>query len=357
MKVLLINAAEIASSPYVYSYIEIIDPIQDVEYTIIEWRRDHFCATKQCRNIISYSKPSPISSNKIKKFIDYYRFSVFIKNYLRDNKVDRIICFDVQISFFLRHILKRHYSQRYIIDIRDYNKLYPFIKNQVNELSNNAFCRVLSSPGYKLWLSPSYKDVICHNTTIKALNSLFDDCNVFGDDITILSIGSLRNFNISSMLINSMRPHKEVKFLFAGTGVDEQKLKDFSEGNSNVTFLGRYNKQDEINIAKKTDFINIILPNNLAHNSAISNRFYLSILTGKPMIVNKESIQAEYVLKYHLGVTVTSPDCYEEISDYIKHYSPIDYFNGRKEIIQILKKDVILFQNTLLGFLNIKRNE
>ena len=49
----------------------------------------------------------------------------------------------------------------------------------------------------------------------------------------------------------------------------------------------------------------------------MTNRFYLSLIFKKPMIVNKDSIQASFVKKYNLGIIISSEDnISERIMDY-----------------------------------------
>lgn len=52
----------------------------------------------------------------------------------------------------------------------------------------------------------------------------------------------------------------------------------------------------------------------------MSNRFYLSVTHGKPMIVNSKCTQADFVKKYNLGVIIDENDnIAEKIKDYWIH--------------------------------------
>lgn len=103
---------------------------------------------------------------------------------------------------------------------------------------------------------------------------------------------------------------------------------------------------------KNVDFINILLPDTLSFNTPLSNRFYLSLIYRKPMIVNEESIQAKYVLKYKLGIVIKKGDnIYEKICEYVKTFDQNIFLWGCDTLLKEIKVDIDEFERVLIDAL------
>ena len=59
--------------------------------------------------------------------------------------------------------------------------------------------------------------------------------------------------------------------------------------------------------------MNIFYPRIITHDTALSNRFYNSLIYHKPMIVTKDTIQGDYAEKYGVGVAIK--DCNNLVDD------------------------------------------
>jgi hypothetical protein len=55
--------------------------------------------------------------------------------------------------------------------------------------------------------------------------------------------------------------------------------------------------------------MNIFYPRVITHDTALSNRFYLSLQHHKPMIVTRGTTQGDYAERYGVGVAVD--DCHD----------------------------------------------
>lgn len=81
---------------------------------------------------------------------------------------------------------------------------------------------------------------------------------------------------------------------------------DFVKGGdiSNVTFYGRYLKKDEPKYLHGVSLINILKEDDINSMMLMSNRLYLSLVHGIPMIVNKDCEQGRLAGQCNLGVVV-----------------------------------------------------
>ena len=116
---------------------------------------------------------------------------------------------------------------------------------------------------------------------------------------------------------------------------------------NNVKFTGYYPKKEEFSIVDGCDFMNIILPDDTLSRYLISNRFYLSLLRRKPMIVSSGGIQAEYVKEYDDVVNISRMF----LSDYFKGINSFDYLEEintiNVEYLNQVLKDVFNEKNMI----------
>ena len=352
INVALINSAEIEFSPYIDIYIDIFNQVSDVNLYVIEWRRSISSAySGDFKNVISYHRKSSLKCFKIFKLFDYIRFSNFVRDVVKKAKIDKLVVVDYVIAFFLKDLLKK-YSTNYLIDIRDYYSVTKYIKRSIKLIDERAYGRIISSKGFDIWLNPIKREVVCHNTSLLRLNKTYPSHSFFNKKISILTIGQLSYYETDSKLIESLSDKDNIEFNFNGLGIDSEKFKNLSKTNPKVHYFGKYKKQDEEEIALKSDFINITLCNKLSKNTAMANRFYLSVICGVPMIVNNYSIQAEYVKKYHLGIILDSyQNIGKQIDDYILIYNSDIYTIGRKSMLRLIENDFIGFKNLINNFI------
>ena len=90
----------------------------------------------------------------------------------------------------------------------------------------------------------------------------------------------------------------------------------------NVSFVGSYDKPEEAGYVKACTFMNIFYPRIITHDTALSNRFYNSLIYRKPMIVTKDTIQGDYAEKYQVGIAVK--DC-SHLTEDLKAFLQQDY--------------------------------
>ena len=111
---------------------------------------------------------------------------------------------------------------------------------------------------------------------------------------------------------------------FVGSGGGATLLASFVEehGVKNVSFKGFYQKHEEAGYVQSTTFLNIFYPRVITHDTALSNRFYNSLIYRKPMIVTKNTMQGDYAEKYNIGVALT--DC-SNLKNALKDFMKQDY--------------------------------
>ena len=349
MKVALLLPAEPEKAPYIQYYIDVFKE-KGIEYDVIAWNRSGN-NPKVLERLIMYEAPSPDTLSNIKKVRGFWGFKQFVEKTVRQKQYDRLVVHTIMLAVFMSPFLKRYYGGKYILDIRDECSLYGIMKLRLPVLLKYSFCNVISSWGFKTWL-PEAEYVISHNIGFRwkeKMNMPAPDSFFHHQPLDILTIGQIRHFDGNRVLIDELGNRGNMKMHFAGDGVDVPRLVEYciEKKINNVAFSGRYLKENEDDIVSTSDFVNILLPQTRVQQ-AMANRFYLAILNYKPVIVNAESIQAEYVRKYGLGIVwELGTSLKNAIEDYIARFDIEQFLDGRRKLCETLMKDVMQFNKML----------
>ena len=332
-------------TPYIKSYTDLFDDL-NMKYTFICWNRNND-KLNDYDNVVVFNKTSYQSDNFIKKIYGYFLFVFFVKKHLKHSKYELLTVHTIACAIFLKSILKH---KKYLFDIRDYSPLVPFFKRRINLLINKSMATMISSDGYKKWLPISDQYILSHNirkndfNTKKIYSSLIDS----NKKIKVLTIGQIRDFSSNSKLIKCLGNSEYFNLKFIGDGTELINLKKYSKDTNNVEFSGRYNKKEEPSLVKESDVINILLPNTPEAMTQMTNRFYLSLMFKKPMVVNKESIQAYYVEKFNLGLTISSnDDIHHMLLRYCQNFNQKEFEKGCIEVLNIIKNDINVYNNKI----------
>jgi len=118
------------------------------------------------------------------------------------------------------------------------------------------------------------------------------------------------------------------KLSFVGKGNAAEALERYAKGKGydNVVFTGFYKKEKEPSIYKQHALVNIIYPLIPSHISALSNRFYNSLIYKRPMIVTRGTVQGDYAEQYGVGLVIDNCEKLDEIIlEYQKNLDSVQY--------------------------------
>jgi hypothetical protein len=114
-KILLICPSNRLFMPYLDNYTSILDG-EGINYDLAIWDR---IGREEKADFVFFDK----TNSYRKSFFSYLKYSYFIRKILNKHNYDIIIVFGLQLTFFLKNILLRRDKYKYVIDIRDYNKI------------------------------------------------------------------------------------------------------------------------------------------------------------------------------------------------------------------------------------------
>lgn len=349
-KVAILLPANVWFCPFVNIYTQILDEL-GISYDIINWDK----TGNEDSASISYK--GLVGNSSFRKLIGYWKFSKFIKRILKRNNYDKVIVFGSQIGIFCSSFLKKYYPSKYIFDFRDLSiEQKQIFKSSFEELLHYSYKNVISSPGFLKYLPSGFEYIISHNfilSEVKAALGKVDNPKI-PPTIDVLTIGGIRDADSNIPVIDALGNDARYTLRFVGKGPAAAILEKHTndKGYKNVSFKGYYKKEDEPDIIKTTQFLNIFYPNKISHITALSNRFYNSIIYRKPMITTKGQIQGDFCEKYNLGIAISdAAELNERLTYWLQNEDFEAYQSRCVSLLKSFLNDYDIFKETVVNFL------
>lgn len=256
--------------------------------------------------------------SKLKKLAGMLSFAIFIRKRLLAVKPDIVVCrfFDMA---FLGCLLARR--SKVVYDVNDIPSdksnfvtlIYKILEQFVLKKSDAV---ILSSRFFLTrYQKFSNKVVILENKPereiLKTGRFPFEKSR-----FTVSFIGVTRYYLVLENLILSVKD-RDMDLLFFGYGPDDEKVRKLIEahGIDNVYQFGRYSYKDIHKLYNISDLIWAAYPaTTINTRSAISNKFFESILFYKPGVFNKNTSLGEYVETHGVGYTI-DPESLGQVSE------------------------------------------
>lgn len=353
MKIALVLPGSIWYAPYVRIYTRILDEA-GVDYVIISWNREGDDKPEG----FQYNVPCA-NGHGSAGWKAYRGYLKFIKKTIKEQGFDKLIVFGPQMTCMLSLYLLAHFKGRYMIDYRDLSiEQKPGFKQLYALMLKYSKANVISSPGFKRCL-PKRDYYLSHNFDVNAvkaavLENVAEPFNV-KDGIEVLTIGAIRDLSANLAVTKALANKEGVKVSFVGKGEAADTIAEYckKEVIKNVSFTGFYQKHEEPGYVKAATFLNIFYPRIITHDTALSNRFYNSLIYKKPMIVTKNTTQGDYVELDRLGVAVENCDnLYENLTDFVRNEDYRDYAERCNALLKTFLDDQEAFEGAVKTFVS-----
>lgn len=354
MRVALVLPGSIWYAPYVRIYTRILDE-EGVDYSIISWNREGDDNPEGFQYNVRCAKGHGSAGWRA-----YSGYIGFIKRTIKKHGFERIIVFGPQMACLLGLFLLIHFRGRYMIDYRDLSiEQKPGVKQFYALMLRFSRANVISSPGFKQCL-PKREYFLSHNFDVKAvkiaLTNTLEDTFCRKDTIRILTIGAIRDYSSNIEVVKALANKSGVELCFVGKGGAADKIAEYckNEGINNVFFTGFYKKEEEASYVMNATFMNIFYPRLITHDTALSNRFYNSLIYKKPMIVTRHTTQGDYVERNGLGIALDNcENLFDSLICFINTTDYSEYYEHCNHLLMEFLKDHKLFENAVRSFVSL----
>lgn len=335
MKIGLLLPANVFFCPYVSIFSNLLEK-WGVDYDIICWNKAN-------RNEVAdyvYHKRISGNSYTLKKLYYYYQYTRFVKKCIKEVRYDKLVVFGPQIGIFLYPLLNRYYKNQFLLDYRDLSIEQRF-KSVYRKLLQISRLNTISSPAFQKCLPKDFEYIISHNVNYSLIKeALKKEMPVTElSKITVLTIGAIRDLEQNIELMNALAFNTKFETQFVGKSDLSDVIKTYAEEHNipNATFVGFYKKEEEGRYVDKSTFLNIYYPRKLSHDTAISNRFYNSLIYCKPMIVTKDTIQGDLAEKYGVGIAIENcEELANKLVEYQRTFNLETYMKGRNALLKLI---------------------
>lgn len=350
-KIAIILPNNVWFCPYVSIYTNLLKN-EGVSYDIISWNRDGVY-----EDAIQYNYTLK-SRNPLMLLWAYTKFASFVKRTIKERKYERLIVFTPQAGLFLYSYLRKNFKKKYIFDYRDLSlEQKSYFKRAFVTLLRNSFANVISSPGFKKYLPKGFNYLLSHNFSVEDVRKAIVDNNevIFRDKpIDVLTIGGIRDYESNMQVIEHLANVDGFTVRFVGKGPSAESLQRSAQAlkAKNVYFEGYYPKEKERDYVAEATFLNIFYPRKASHDTALSNRFYNSLIYGKPMITTANTTQGDYASTYGVGLALESCDNLPEVlKAYLCDIDVEQYLINRKKLLKDFLLDYIKWESVMKHFL------
>jgi hypothetical protein len=285
------------------------------------------------------------------------QFASFAARHLRKERYDRVFVLTSIPSILLSRVLRRNYSRRYAIDVRDYSyEHFSWYYRALDKVMHGAAFVVISSPGFKSFLPPHGDLVVCHNVSSNLLQqkTALRQRERVRPVIRISYAGYLGNFENNVQLLNHVGNHPRFHIHYAGEGPGSRAIQGYcaEKGFANVSFSPRFSPEDAAAIYQQTDMVYNLYGSNIRVARALSNKLYAAAICAIPILVTPGSFMDEISTAHKFGcpVNLNAPNLADHLSAWYDAVNWESLEKGCDALLDSAARDNAIFESRVRNF-------
>ncbi len=268
--------------------------------------------------VVRFGIPAVFDGGIKKNFLPLAKFQKTLYKWLKNHKdeYDIIHAFDFDTGFIASKIVKKH-NKSLIYHVLDFyvdshriptNYLCDKIKKAELSIINNAGTVIICTEKRVEQIAGSNprKLVIIHNTP-KAIASIDDGFiqNTQKDRVKIAYVGILAGSRFIREIIKFVELNEQFEFHIGGFGIMEKEIANAADRCDRIIFYGKLPYDKTLSLEKSCDIMTAIydpkVPN---HKFAAPNKFYESLMLGKPVVMARGTGFDEIIEKCNIGCLI-----------------------------------------------------
>ena len=330
MRIILIRATEVMPDPPVEKMANTLIS-QGHKVTILAWDRANTygerMSLKKLANseteIVHFGIPAKYSGGIKANFKGLLLFQMRIIRWLFQHReeYDAVHAFDFDTGFasmiccmllrkkFIYHVLD-YYVEGHILPSRLLNSIIEFFEIRVIN-SANATIICTEKRIEQIRKASPRKLYVIHNTPDTVQQSDFSFA-LKGDTgkIKLVYVGVLSRMRLLKETVEAVSKMDDVEMHIGGFGEYEDWMQKAAEQYSNVFFYGKLQYSQTLALEKQCDIMMAVYdPSIRNHKYAAPNKFYESIMLGKPIIMAFDTGYDDVITKNNIGVLTEYSEC------------------------------------------------
>lgn len=249
----------------------------------------------------------------MRSIVPYLSFQWSINRWLRKHRTeyDAVHACDFDTAFFsYRYVLKE--KKKFVFDIFDILVSNPdsFFRRCIFKAEHSIIPKadavIICTESRKSQLreyTPK-KLAVIHNTPMEQMlpREGTEVFRVSGDKVKVVYVGILQENRMLIELLDYFKSHPEMEFHVGGFGRLEESFIKAAQEHQNIFFYGKIPYENTLELENKCDIMLAIYNPALEnHRNAAPNKFYESLMLGKPVIMVKGTGMSDIVLQHGIG--------------------------------------------------------
>lgn len=242
----------------------------------------------------------------------YLAFQIHMRKWLKKHKFNIIHACDFDTAFFSRDVVKRQ-KGKFVFDIFDFlhgdpkNLFQRIIRHAQIKLINEADATIICTEERKLQIvgSEPKKLTVIHNTPSN-IHIQTNTINIPKTNRTkIVYVGILQDFRLLKEIGEAVAESSSIELHIAGFGKYEEHFTNLSAKYANIYFYGCLSYEQTLSLERQCDImLGIYDPCIENHRFAAPNKFYESLMLGKPIVMVRSTGMSNIVEKHDIGVLI-----------------------------------------------------
>lgn len=287
-------------------------------------------------------KASYGSGMKTLKELAKFQMRIFKWLYKNRKTYDIIHAFDFDTGF-IADICAKMFSKKFVYHILDfYIESHNMTKSKIGNVIKQSEIKVINKSDLTIICTDKRKEqivgsspkklIVIHNTPQN--NAKIDPCFTLQgnkDKCKIVYVGVLGETRFILEIAEFVSKDKRFEFHVGGFGYLEEKIKQYANKFENIFYYGKLPYDKTLSLEKQCDIMTAIydpaVPN---HKYAAPNKFYESLMLGKPLIMAKNTGFDEILETENIGVLMDySAEGLAQALEYL--YDHKDQWDGMKK--------------------------
>ena len=304
MKVGIIAANNIRYSPYIGFHTRILNEI-GINFELIFPDRmsivDDFEAPM---HVLPWNRKMPTA-------VEYYRYTKSAKRVVEKEKYDLLIVLTTNIAVYMARWLKKTYSKKYILDIRDYtHENIPVFFSLEKQAVEHSLLNVISSKKFKSFL-PEGEYLTCHN--MRETDTIFPPEPKKDPPITIAYLGTGGYMDNCIRICEKVSGDKRFRFDLYGIRTIPESLAPY-QAYENISVNGMFAPDEKESIIQKSDILFNVYGNGTPLlDYALSNKLYDALIYGKPILTSPRTYMSESAGPFAFDVDFSSSSFLDDL--------------------------------------------
>ncbi len=313
MLVGIIAANNIRYSPYISYYTNILDTC-DIDYELI------FADQERVEDSFGKKSYAVKWNSKVPRAIEYFSYSRKVISIIKKKHYDGLIMLTSITAVYCSAFLKKYYSRRYIVDIRDYTheNIKPYYALEKIGILNSAIT-VISSPQFVKFL-PKYDYIVCHNINFDVDKKHRIWKKPDSNRIVIGYIGAVGYKQNCISLMKMVQKDSRFELRIHGFEPGEPEVQNLVKemNNERITYHGPYKPIEKEDIINSVDILFNTYGNGCPLlDYALSNKLYDALYLKKLLLTSPNTSMEEMSREIAYSIDYTTTDSLNGLYEWV----------------------------------------